>query len=114
MSLQNIKGHIATITILNPNVAAQAAISFATYMPKLDMDQAEPIIYMTLHDTTDGGATVETEYNPLSDRVAGITPSAGEYSIADSDTIHLGNATNTGSHTFRLNITAYWDFVQNS
>jgi hypothetical protein len=115
MSVQSVKGHLFTLTILNPDVAANTDIDFSTYMPKLDMDQSEPIVYMLLKDTTDGGATAETEYNPLSDRTAvGTTKSAGQYEIVDSDTIQLGDATDTASHTFRLEITGYWNFIQNT
>ena len=106
---QSFKGHILTETILNSGVAADAAIDFSDYMVKLDMDRADPIIRMTLHDTTDGGTTAEIEYTP-NDRLAladVATLASGEYVITDEDTINIGDATNTGGRTYRLNI-SYW------
>ena len=105
-----------TLTIVNPDVAAKADINFSTYFPKLNMEKAEPIIMMRLKDTTDGGATSEIEYTP-NDRLAladVASLSSGEYVITDEDTVNLGDATNTVGHTYRLEITAHWNRIQNN
>lgn len=103
----DLKNHPITVTILNSGLAADADLDFSAYMPKIDLERAEPIIWMALDDTTDGATTARIEYTP-NDRVAAAASLAtGKYFITDEDTINIGDATNVGGHTYRLTI-CYW------